>query len=157
MQYHFKIEKQDASFFAQCYEIPKCTAKAKNFQSLEDEMRKSLSSIFHNSSPGEIPLPELNVDLYRGFSVATVPLDQELVFSLLLRHERLKNNYTQQYMATQMGFKNVCSYQTLEKNANPSLNTVYKILKILPNFPLNLLLGNTIMHRSAAKIKFSDV
>ena len=52
-----------------------------------------------------------------------------------LIRERINNNLTQKEVARRLGLKRIWSYQRLENSiTNPSLETIYKIKNVFPNF-----------------------
>lgn len=146
MFYHFKIKKLCGGYMAECLEIPDCETQAEDIETLKQKMKTKLNNyIIHTSGYNSIiPLPMESIDYVnmKDCELFNVKVNQDLVFSLLLKNTRLKNHKTQREMAKILNYNHVSGYNRLEKYANPTLSTLYKILEILPDFPLYLLFSS---------------
>ena len=83
-------------------------------------------------------LPCERPDLLTG-NIQRIKVDNSLAFGIILKYTRVKNNYTQQHLAEKLGYKNMWGYQRLEKDNDVTIKTIYKILKVLPDLPIELL------------------
>ena len=74
----------------------------------------------------------------KGQDIVEVEANINIVFAMLLRQERLKNNMTQKEVAEKLGYKSDYAYRKLEDSryANPSIKTIQKLRKVLPGLPL---------------------
>ena len=43
MKYHFKIQKEDKGYFAQCIELPGCITQGETLEELQRNMREALN------------------------------------------------------------------------------------------------------------------
>ena len=137
MKYHFKVHRDSKQgYWAECIELDGCFTQGNTMAELRANMEEALA-LYVQEVKGEdflAPLPDRSIECSR--SVVEVPLDPKVAFSLLLRHERRKRGLTQQEARELMGFRNLYSYQRLEREANPTLEMLGRILSIFPQFPL---------------------
>ena len=138
MHYHFKIHEEKDGFWAECVELDGCFTQAKTRKALANNMAEALN-LFLDERPNSkhiFPLPKMQV---RGKNIVKVEVDSKVALAMLTRTTRLKNNLTQAKVAEKMGV-GLYSFQRLEssKSANPRWETITKLFKALPGFPIEL-------------------
>jgi DNA-binding XRE family transcriptional regulator len=69
-------------------------------------------------------------------SVCGIPVKPSIAVAFLLRNLRLKLSLSQRKFAKKLGFKNLWSYQRLERSGNPELKTLEMIKRKFPDMPL---------------------
>jgi predicted RNase H-like HicB family nuclease len=141
MKYHFRIHKEKIGFFAQCIEFEGCITEADSMKELEANMAEALNLyVLESEDSNDLAvLPDQSITT--STHIVEVPLNPEIAFSFLLRHHRIKNKLTQQQAAQKMGFKNVYSYQRLEKKCNATIELIAKVKKLFPKFSIDLALA----------------
>lgn len=133
MRYHFKIHREGKGFWANCIELEGLATQGETKEELSKNMHEALN--LHLSEPADskiiFPLPRSKV---RGSSIVSVEVDPQIAFAFYLRRIRLKRGLTQKDVAQLLGFKNLYSYQRLEKakTANPELATIIHLKRLFP-------------------------
>ena len=138
MKYHFKIHKEDDSFWAECLELEGCLTQADTIEELYGMMQEALN-LYISEPEDSKRLANLPDELIRkSKNVIEVSVDAEIAFSFLVRYHRIKHGMTQHQVAKKLGFDNINSYQRLErKKCNPNLKTLSRIKAIFPEFSLD--------------------
>lgn len=138
MKYHFKIQKEQTGYWAECIELIGCHTQADSMDDLKDNISEALNLFLSEPADSKtvFPLPKKKV---RGSNVLSAKVDPRVAFAFHLRRLRLKHGLTQKETARRMGFKNLFSYQRLEsaKTANPELATIIQIKRIFPEFSVD--------------------
>ena len=140
MRYHFRIHRvREGGYWAECLELDGCYTQGDSLGELRDNMEEALNLYVQESKDEAYlaPLPSRGIKLSR--SVVEVALDAKVAFGLLLRHERRRSKKTQEEARELLGFKSIYSYQRLESSANPTLETMTRVLQGFPRFPLSRL------------------
>lgn len=142
MNYHFKIHKEGAGYWAECMEIPGCTTQAESVNELNQNLKEVLNLHLDEPEDSKVLFPMPNPAIKKSHNVWEVEVESNIAFAILLRQCRLKHGLTQHQMKEKLQFKNLFSYQKLEmsKFANPTLKSLKKIKEALPDFPFQLLL-----------------
>ena len=135
--YHFSIKLKDNKYESVCCELPGCRVIATDYDTIKKDSFSCLDSYLRDPQ-NTVELPCQFPQLLRG-NIQRIRVDDKIVFSLLLRHIRNKYQYTQQEMAKKLKCKNLKNYQRLEKNTDPKLSTIQEIVKVFPDFPVQLL------------------
>ena len=78
-----------------------------------------------------IPPPNVTGELHLGHAMFVSMED------LMVRYHRMKKRLTQKQAAKKMGFKNLYSYQRLEKKCNATLEMIAKIKGLFPDFSID--------------------
>ena len=142
MKYHFKIRREGKGFWAQGIELEGILAQGETKEELERNMHESLNLFLDEPTNSKIifPLPRANL---KGTSIVSVEVGPQIAFAFYLRRIRLKRGLTQKDVAKLMGFKNLYSYQRLEKSktANPELSTIVQIKRLFPELDLEDILA----------------
>jgi antitoxin HicB len=142
MQYHFKIHKEDAGYWAQCIELPGCFTQADTKEELKHNMQEALNLYISERSNSKDVASMPNPRIKTAKNVVLVPLNPQIAFSFLVRYYRIKHGWTQQEAAEKMGFEKMYSYQRLENGkCNPSLKILSLVKRIYPEFSLDLTLA----------------
>ncbi len=139
MHYHFKVHKERDGYWAQCVEIEGCITEASTKRALVDNMAEALNLILDEPPHSKhiFPFPRKTV---RGQNIIKVQVEPKVAMAMLVRTSRLLSKLTQQQVADKMGVK-LFAFQRLEsaKSANPTWTTINKLIKALPDFPIELL------------------
>ncbi|MFA6066474.1 MAG: type II toxin-antitoxin system HicB family antitoxin [Candidatus Babeliaceae bacterium] len=141
MQYHFKIHKEAAGFWAECIELEGCFTQADTKEELQLNMQEALNLYVEERSNSKdlAAMPDKNIKNSR--TIIEVSLDPQVAFSFLVRYWRIKYGWTQKQAAKKMGFEKLYSYQRLEaRRCNPSLKIISMIKKIYPDFSIDFAL-----------------
>lgn len=138
MKYHFKISQDSNRYFSKCVELNNCTAEGSTLEEIEKNMEEELN-LFLSKYQKEMPIFPLPDNLKSGESLVEVKVNPQIAFGVILKHIRNKNNLTQAEAAQKIGFKSTYSYQKYEKKSNPRLSTINKIIKLFPDFPVELI------------------
>ncbi|MCD4819115.1 MAG: type II toxin-antitoxin system HicB family antitoxin [Candidatus Cloacimonetes bacterium] len=134
MNYHFKVYKEDDGFWSECLELEGCNTQADTLEELKNNMTEVLNLYLSEPQKSNIlfPLPDESIN---DLDIYKVSVEPKVAFAYLLRRERINNNLTQKEVAAKLGLKRIWSYQRLENPiTNPSLDTIYKIKSIFPDF-----------------------
>ena len=139
MKYHFKIHKEQDGFWAECLELEGCRTQADSKEELLEMMEDALNT-YLDDPDCDSKCAELPDDLMKVTrTIVAVRPDPKLAFQLLLRHAREQSGKTQHDMKKLLGYKSVNAYQRLERNSNPTINTMWRIKKALPELSLDRL------------------
>lgn len=142
MKYHFKIHREGRGFWAECLEIKGCVTQADSERELTKNMREALNLILDEPPESKLSfsLPKYSA---RGPKIVSIEVEPRIAFAFYLRRLRIKSGLTQKEAAKRMGFKNIYSYQRLEKSqtANPELSTIVQIKRVFPEFNLEEILA----------------
>jgi len=142
MKYHFKIHREGKGFWAQGIELPGVFTQGETKEELELNIHEALN-LYLDEPPDSkfiFPLPRINL---KGNSLVSIEVEPQIAFAFYLRRIRLKRGLTQKDVAKLMGFKNLYSYQRLEKakTANPELSTIVQIKRLFPELDLEDILA----------------
>jgi len=137
MRYHFKVHRaSEGGYWAECIELEGCITQGNDMAELRENMADALQ-IYVSETSDEArlaPLPKSRIAT--GRSVVAVSLDPKVAFGLLLRCERHRAKKTQAEAKELLGFKSLYSYQRLENAANPTLETITRVVQGFPKFPV---------------------
>jgi antitoxin HicB len=137
MKYHFKIHREGKGFWSQCVELEGISTQGETKEELQKNMHEALNLFLDEPADSKVifSLPRTNL---KGPSIAVVEVEPQIAFAFYLRRIRLKRGMTQKDVAKLMGYKNLYSYQRLEKakTANPELSTIVKIKRLFPELDL---------------------
>lgn len=138
MKYHFQINKEERGYSAKCLELDGCITEGDTLEELEINMSNVLN-LYLDEPQNSSRVFDYPNDNYKGDSIVEVRVLPEVAFGVILKHLRNKHNMTQQEVANKLGFKRIYGYQRYERKSNPKISTVGQILKVFPDFPLELL------------------
>ena len=138
MRYHFKIHKEDDGFWAECLELEGCNTQADTPQQLEKNMSEVLDLYFSEPEDSKVIFPLPDETIRKALDIIKVKVDPQVAFAFLLRRYRMVKKLTQQDIAKKMGWKNIWSYQRLEKTANPTLDKLSKFQDAFPDLDIHL-------------------
>ena len=141
MRYHFKISKETVGYSATCIELPGCITQGDTKEELIQNMEEALNLYLDEPADSKAiyPLPKRVV--VAGRNIFKVPVRPRIAFAFALRRLRLSRKLTQREAATQIGIQgSLHKYQRLENSntANPELETLVRIMRAFPDFPLVL-------------------
>lgn len=137
MKYHFKVHKEGKYFWAQCIELEGCFTQGDSMEELHKNMEEALNLyVYEPANSKELAaLPDDSIKTSKY--VVEVALEPEIAFSFMVRYHRIQNKLTQQQAAKKLGFKNVYSYQRLEKKCNATLDMIAKVKELFPSFSID--------------------
>ncbi len=138
LKYHFKIHNaEEGGYWAECVEIEGCRTQGDSKEELMKNMKEVLNLCLDEPAESKDILSMPNNKI-KGQDIVEVEANINIVFAMLLRQERLKNNMTQKEVAEKLGYKSDYAYRKLEDSryANPSIKTIQKLRKVLPGLPL---------------------
>lgn len=138
MQYHFKIKKETKGYSAFCLELPGCVTQGNSKDELIANMQEALDLFLDEPADSKqiFPLPKKRVT---GANIIQVTVSSKIAFAFALRRTRLSKKLTQAEAAVLIGFTgSLNNYQRLEnsRTANPVLETLVRIKRAFPDFPL---------------------
>lgn len=142
MKYHFKIDKEDTGFSAQCIELPGCITEGDTMEELQKNMQEALDLYVQEPEDSKdlAALPDQKIKCTKNIVAVTV--SPQIAFAFLVRYYRITHGLTQQEASDKMGFNTIYSYQKLESsNSNPTLTTIAKIKKAFPDFSIDYALN----------------
>lgn len=137
MTYHFKIHHEDdGSFWGECAEMDNVFSEGASKEDLITNLKEALEGLLLSNQAHNIahPLPDYSLD--DDPSLLKIQVDPEKAFPVIMRAYRIRNHRTQDYMRSALGMRSRNSYVKLEREGNPTMKTVGKILKTFPDFPI---------------------
>jgi predicted RNase H-like HicB family nuclease/DNA-binding XRE family transcriptional regulator len=139
MNYHFKLHKEDAGYWAECCELKGCVTEGDSLDELYRACEEALDVYLYEPEDSEriFPLPDETLDTKRN--IIKVMADPQKALAILLKNHRLHTKMTQKQVAEMLGMKNIYSYQRLEKKSNATLNIINRIHKVFPEIKLEYL------------------
>ncbi len=137
MKYHFKVHEDTDGFWAECIELKGCRSEGDNWEELNDNLYEALNLYLDEPAGSNMvyPLPDSSLEGMDG--VINIEVDPSIAFAMLVRHYRITHRMTQEEAQKALGLPNRTSYTRLEKKGNPRLDTIKKIVKAFPDFPLH--------------------
>ena len=138
MRYHFKVTKESKGYSSVCIELPGCITQGNTKDDLMINMQEALNLYLDEPADSKsfFPLPKKRV---KGTNIIAVPVDSKIAFAFALRRTRLSMKLTQLQAAKLIGITgSLNNYQRLEnsRTANPVLETLVRIKRAFPDFPL---------------------
>lgn len=137
MRYHFRVHEEDDGFWAECIELEVCVTQADTQEQLFKNMQDALNLYIQEPVDSDFLAALPNDKIRKTRNVVEVPVDSEVAFAFMVRYHRIKNKLTQQQAAKKMGFKNLYSYQRLEKKCNATLDMITKLKVLFPKFSVD--------------------
>jgi predicted RNase H-like HicB family nuclease len=142
MKYHFKIHKEGNGYWAECLELSGCVTVGETKEELSYNMHEALNLYLAEPADSKIifPMPKKQ---RKSANIVAVPVETQVALAFILRHLRLKRQWTQQHVANLLG-KKLFAYQRLEnpETANPEWNTLVAIKqKVFPEMKLDALIA----------------
>lgn len=141
MKYHFRIHEEEQGFWAECIELEVCVTQADTQAELVQNMQEALNLYIQEPSNSDFLAPLPNDKIRKSRNVVEVAVEPEIAFAFMVRYHRIKNKLTQQQAAKKMGFKNLYSYQRLEKKCNATLEMIMKLKYLFPKFSVDYTLA----------------
>lgn len=141
MKYHFKVHKEKKGYWAECIELNGCQTEGESIAELKKNMEDALNLYLNEpeTSKNIFALPK-KLSQKRN-NIYEVPVRPEIAVAFLIRNIRLKMKMSQREFAKSLGFKNLWSYQRLERSGNPELKTLVMIKKRYPEIPFDDILN----------------
>ncbi|MGL1890724.1 MAG: type II toxin-antitoxin system HicB family antitoxin [Spirochaetaceae bacterium] len=139
MKYHFVIHEEDDGYFTECVELKGCITQGDTIEDLElmaeDALNVYLEEPIDSKFPSH-PLPDESLNNNHN-NYLMVEVRSDVAFITLLRHYRHQHKLTQHQMREALGMKSRNTYVKLERQGNPTIKTLGKIVKAFPDFPVN--------------------
>ena len=138
MRYHFKVTKETKGFSAVCIELPGCVTQGDSEAELKANMHEALDLYLDEpaDSKAVFPLPKKRITVKNAVEVA---VSFRIAFAFALSRARLRCKLTQRQAADRIGITgSLNNYQRLENSntANPELETLVRIKRAFPDFPI---------------------
>ena len=137
MKYHFEVHEESDGLWANCIELEGCRSQGDTWEELVENLREALNLYLDEPAGSNMlfPLPDPSLDNRHG--VISIEVDSNIAFAMLVRNYRISHRMTQKEAQEALGLPNRNSYARLEKRGNPRLDTIDKIVKTFPDFPLH--------------------
>ncbi|MDY7027837.1 MAG: type II toxin-antitoxin system HicB family antitoxin [Spirochaetota bacterium] len=137
MRYHFRVHHENNGYWADCVELEGCRSEGDTMEELQQNLQEALNLYLDEPVGSNIlfPLPDRSLEDRKD--IINIQVDPNIAFALLVRHYRIKNRMTQKEAQEALGLPNRTSYTRLERRGNPRLDTIEKIIKAFPDFPLH--------------------
>lgn len=139
MVYHFRVQKEDDGYWAECIELEGCATQGDTMDEVRANAFEALNLYLDEPATSNMVFPPPND--HKGQDVMSVSVEPEIALSVMLRNCRNSHHYTQRDMAKKLGMKNIYSYQRLERRANPNLKTLQKLKRVFPELSLDAVMG----------------
>ena len=138
MKYHFDIKQEEEGVSVRCIELPDCFKKIDNKKRLDSKLCQLLSEyLFTNAKDLGIGTKKRIITSQTEIYEFDVPY--YLAFPILLRHARLKNNFSYKEASDICGLKGIIlDYERYEMGELPSLPVFCQIVKRMPGFPIDI-------------------
>ena len=139
MTYHFKIY-HEGGLWAECPDLPGCRTQGRTMSELRANMAEALNLYLDEPPSSGHLFPPPRTRRARA-DLVPVDVDPRVAFALQLRQARLRRGFTQHEAARRLGMRNLYSYQRLERKANPSLETLAKVVRVFPDLSVDDAIG----------------
>jgi predicted RNase H-like HicB family nuclease/DNA-binding XRE family transcriptional regulator len=136
MKYHFRLEPEDVGFSAECLELEGCLTEGDDLDEVKKNASEALNLYLDEPQDSRHVFNMPNESL-KGKDIIEVEVEADIAFAMLMRQYRIERQLTQAQMADKLGMNRIYSYQRLERKANPSLDLLKRIKRIIPDFPLD--------------------
>jgi antitoxin HicB len=137
MRYHFKVHHNSDGLWAECIELEGCRSEGDTMEELQQNLHEALNLYLDEPAGSNMLFPFPDPALENRDEVISIQVDSNIAFALLVRQYRVKHRMTQKEAQEALGLPNRTSYTRLEKKGNPRLDTIEKIIKAFPDFPLH--------------------
>jgi predicted RNase H-like HicB family nuclease len=138
VKYHFKVHREEKSYWAEGVEIPWANTQAGTLEELKKNMQEVLELCLGEPEDSDalLPLPKRGA---AGRNVVAVPVSPQVALAAMLRRERLSAKMSQRSTAEKLGIRHLSQYQRLEsgKTANPELGTLAKLKRLFPGISVD--------------------
>ncbi|HEX2613709.1 MAG TPA: type II toxin-antitoxin system HicB family antitoxin [Fibrobacteria bacterium] len=146
MQYHFKIHPDvRGGYWAQCIELKDhgCRTEGDTMEELRFNMTEVLDCVLDEPQDSEVLFPDPDPTIKVGKRIVAAPVTPKIALASMVRQARVRRKMTQKQAATELGMKNVYSYQRLEssKTVNPEFTTLLRLRKLFPEVSVDLAMG----------------
>ncbi len=137
MKYHFQVHEDTDGLWAECVELEGCRSQGDTFEELKENLSEALNLYLDEPAGSNMlfPLPDAALDGKQ--EIVPIEVDPTIAFAMLVRHYRITHRMTQKEAQEALGLPNRTSYARLEKKGNPRLDTIEKVVKAFPDFPLH--------------------
>ena len=138
MKYHFTLHtEENGRYWAEGIELPRCVTQGETLQELTEYL-KDVLNLYLNEPQGSnvtFPLPDEYIE--ENDSILSIPVDSRIAFPLMMKNFRLQHKLTQEQAQNIIGLANRNSYVRLENTGNPTLETLDKVVRAFPDFPID--------------------
>ena len=145
MKYHFKLHKEeDGRYWSEGIELPRCVTQADTLQELKKYLKDVLDLYLDEPQGSNVifPLPDELVE--ESDSIVSISVDSRIAFPIIMKNFRLQKKLTQKEAQQVIGLSNRNSYVRLENPGNPGIETLDKVVKAFPDFPIGKCFSTSI-------------
>ena len=137
MKYHFEVGKEDDGYSAQCIELEGCISQGDSMEDLQANLHEALNLYLDEPAGSNevFPLPDEKLEGIDG--VVSISVEHGIAFAMLVRQNRVANNWSMEQAQKAIGLSNRRKYNRLEKKCNPRLSIVAKVMEVYQGFPLD--------------------
>jgi predicted RNase H-like HicB family nuclease len=136
LNYHFQIVDEENGYSAFCLELKGCRTQGDSMEDLIHNLSEALELYLDEPIGSNVLFPGPDYSLIINKNIIAVSVDPRTAFALLIRRYRIENRMTQSEAQSMIGMVNKTSYNRLEKRSNPRLETIARIIRAFPDFPL---------------------
>ena len=137
MKYHFKIHKEeDDRYWSEGIELSRCVTQADTLLELKKNLKDVLDLYLDEPQGSNVifPLPDESIE--ESDSIVSISVDSKIAFPIIMKNFRLQKKLTQKEAQQVIGLSNRNSYVRLEKPGNPGSETLDKVVRAFPDFPI---------------------
>jgi antitoxin HicB len=112
-------------------------------EELRFNMTEVLDCVLDEPQDSEVLFPDPDPTIKVGKRIVAAPVTPKIALASMVRQARVRRKMTQKQAATELGMKNVYSYQRLEssKTVNPEFTTLLRLRKLFPEVSVDLAMG----------------
>ncbi len=137
MKYHFRIHQdENFEYWAEGIELPRCVTHGDTLVELT-EYQKDVLNLYLDEPQGSnvtFPLPDESIE--ENDTIVSIPVDSRIAISIMMKNFRLQKKLTQEQAQHVIGLANRNRYVRLENAGNPTLETLDKVVRAFPDFPI---------------------
>ncbi|MCP4160442.1 MAG: type II toxin-antitoxin system HicB family antitoxin [Deltaproteobacteria bacterium] len=137
MKYHFKIhQEEDGRYWSEGIELPHCVTQGDSIHELKMHLKDALDLYLDEPQGSNVTFPLPDESINDSDSIISIPVDCRLAFPIIMKNFRLQKKLTQEEAQHSIGLANRNSYVRLENPGNPKIETLDKVVRAFPDFPI---------------------
>ncbi|MGB4405709.1 MAG: type II toxin-antitoxin system HicB family antitoxin [Sphaerochaeta sp.] len=138
MKYHFRIHQdENGGYWAEGIELPRCVTQGDTLQALTAYLKDVLNLYLDEPQGSNVTFPLPDESIEENDSIVSIPVDSRIAVSIMMKNFRLQKKLTQEQAQHIIGLANKNSYVRLENTGNPTLETLDKVVRAFPDFPID--------------------
>jgi predicted RNase H-like HicB family nuclease/DNA-binding XRE family transcriptional regulator len=138
MKYHFKIHKEEnGSYWSEGIELPRCVTHGETLQALKEYLKDVLHLYLDEPQGSNVTFPLPDESIEESDSILSISVDSRIAFPIIMKNFRLQKKLTQEQAQLTIGLANRNSYVRLENTGNPKIDTLDKVVRAFPDFPID--------------------